>query len=419
MRLLFFLINILLIVSNVGGQDNDRNKVEIDSLVREKVKLEKKIEEINAKVGLLRKKILDHTYPTVTLIVPVYNEESIISKKLQNIKEIDYPNNKMEVIFVDGHSTDRTPEIIIDSAKKSEKPFRLIKQDKRNGYTRAVIEGIKNSRSEIIVATDAASYYYPDTILHLVKHFTNSRIGAVTGREVVLGNKGDLGPQLEKSYRFFYDFMRAAETEMDSTPDSKGEILAVKKEICNNLIEKLVLSPNASFDSCVPYQASLMGYRTIYDDDAKYYEFAPSSFSDRMTQQVRRATLLIGAMLLFKEMLLNRKYAKFGLLILPAHFIMNFVLPSIFLLGLVSFGVSTIMDPLGFLILWIVIFLLLIVNKSRALLISFVQSQFALFVALFMLARRRQSLFITSIPSTRFDTRDSSRTNEHFRKTRD
>jgi poly-beta-1,6-N-acetyl-D-glucosamine synthase len=353
------------------------------------------------KKSLKNSKLTEFSYPFVSLIVPIYNEEQIIGKKIDNIEKLIYPNDKFEIIFVDGCSTDETSKFIMDYSQNSKKSIRLIQQEKRNGYTHAMIEGIKNSKGMIIFATDAASYHYPDALQHLTKHFVDPKVGAVTGKEVVGGDEKKIGPKLERSYRFFYDFMRIGETEIDSTPDAKGEILAVRREICTSLFEKLVLSPNASFDSCVPYQAKLMGYRTVYDEMAKYYEYAPSSFSDRTTQQIRRATLLIGAMLLYKNMLLNKKRGKFGTLILPVHFIMDCVLPSVFLVGVGSLVVATVLNPISVLPLWILVLLTLAVGKSRALIVSFSQSQFALVVALFRLARRQQSLFITSIQSTR------------------
>lgn len=347
------------------------------------------------------KKIFESTYPTISLIVPVYNEEKIIAKKIQNIEELIYPREKIEAIFIDGRSTDRTFEIINNEAQKCQKSIRLIGQNKREGYTRAVIEGILNSKGEIIVAMDAASYHYPDAIIQLAKHFEDPKIGAATGQEVVIGDNKQLGSKLEKSYRFFYDFMRKAETEIDSTPDSKGEILAVRREICIGLIRNLKISSNASFDSCVPYQAKLMGFRTIYDEHAKYYEYAPASFTDRMKVQIRRATVLIGAMFFFKDMLLNKKFGKFGLLILPAHFMLDCVLPSLFMFGTVTMVILTLMNPMDVVLLWIIAALAMLVSsKSRSFLISFIQSQFALFLAIFRL-RRREILFINSIPSTR------------------
>ena len=196
--------------------------------------------------------------------------------------------------------------------------------------------------------------------------------------------------------------MRKAETEMDSTPDSKGEILAVRKEICTKLIPKIEFSINASFDVCVPYQAKLMGYRTIYDEQAKYYEYSPASFNDRMSVQIRRATILIAALLMYKSMLLNKKFGRFGLVILPAHFIMNCLLPSLFILGILSLSISTIVNPLYVIPIWgILIVGIVASSKSRTFLVSFTQSQFALFVALFRLAGRRQSLLIESVQSTR------------------
>jgi hypothetical protein len=144
-----------------------------------------------------------------------------------------------------------------------------------------------------------------------------------------------------------------------------------------------------------------MGFRSVYDDQAKYFECAPSSFSDRTTQQVRRATLLIGAMFLFKNLLLNKSCGKFGMIILPVHFVMDCVLPSLFFVGLGSLVMATILGSWLVLPLWVVAGLAFVVGKSRSLVIAFIQSQFSLVAALFKLASREQSLFITSIPSTR------------------
>ena len=354
------------------------------------------------KKAVSNKKQLPLSYPSVSLLVPVYNEEKIIAKKIQNIEELDYPIDKLEVIIIDGKSIDKTREIIEEILKKSQKSIRLIKQEKRDGYTQAVIKGIMASKGEIIMATDGASFHYPNALLHLVKHFRDPKIGAVTGKEIVKGKDYEIGPQMEKSYRVFYDFMRKAETEMDSTPDSKGEILVVRKEICTALIKRLSLSPNASFDSCVPYQAKLMGYRTIFDEDAKYYEYAPSSFIDLMKVQIRRATVLIGALLLFRSLIFNKNSGKFGLIILPIHFVMYCIIPSLFFVGALSLVLSTFLAPISVVIFWVALLISLIVSKTtRLFLVSFVQSQYALLMGLFRLARRKDSLFIESIPSTR------------------
>jgi len=346
-------------------------------------------------------KPLESHYPTVSLITPTYNEEKIIRKKIQNIEELNYPKEKIEVIFVDGCSTDQTGEIIQDCIEKRSKFIRLIKQNQRGGYNTGISDGILNSKGEIIVVTDTGAYHHPDALKHLVKHFKDSKVGAVTGKEIVLsGHKKELGPKLEAVYRNFYDFMRIAETEMDSTLDSKGEILAIRRGVCMHVLAKLQLSPNASFDSCVPYQAKLEGYRTIYEPRARYYEHAPSTIMDRMRQQVRRASVLIGSMLIFKNLLMNKKYNKLGLVIMPAHFIMLLILPWLFLSGSVCLLILTIMNPI-WLALWAIPLTALLISKSRLFFVSFIQSQIALMIAALRVATHRGSLFIDTLPSTR------------------
>jgi len=345
-------------------------------------------------------KHLELNYPFVTLIVPVYNEEKTISYKIKNIEELIYPKDKMEVIFVDGCSTDNTP-FIISQIKNTNKFIKLIKQKRRGGYNTGIFEGIINSKGEVILVTDAGSYYYPDAIKHLIKPFNDCEIGAVTGKEIVhIGKNHYFGPKLEAIYRTFYDFMRLAETRIDSTLDSKGEILAIRKDICMNVLHKLECSPNACFDSCIPYQAKLDGYRTIFEPRAMYYEYAPATFMDRMRQQIRRASLLIGSMFLYKNMLFKKKYGLFSLIIIPAHFIMLIILPWLVLLGLILFPISSVINSLWLILLSIPLTALLF-EKSRIFVISFIQSQIALVVAIFNVITRNGSLYIDTIPSTR------------------
>ena len=340
-------------------------------------------------------------YPPVSIIVPTFNEAQTIRKKIQNIEEIDYPEDKIEVIFVDGDSTDQTVQAIEAQKKECKKRIEVITQSERKGYTEAIIEGILNSNGDIVVLTDAGSYHEPLAIKHLARHFLDQKIGSVTGREVVLGDSKRLSEEMEVSYRFFYDFMRQAETEMDSTPDSKGEILAIRKEICHGLFSKLRLHPSASFDSCVPYQAKLMGYRTVYDSAARYFEYAPSSVMDRNKQQARRGASLVGSLLLFRDMLFKKKYGRFGLIIMPAHFTMQVLLPWLFLLGAICLAITTVIDPLIALVLWILIIAAMLSKKSRTFLISFVQSQIALIIAMLRLTAGKDNLYINTIPSTR------------------
>ena len=342
-------------------------------------------------------------YPSVSLIIPVYNEEKIVPKKIQNINELNYPRERMEAVFVDGCSTDNTADIIETCSKNRDGFVRLIREKQRGGYNSAICEGVLKSHGDIIVMSDAGAYFDPEALKYLVGHFVDPMVGAVTGKEMVLGDPGALGPRLESTYRGFYDFMRTAETRMDSTPDSKGEILAVRRKICENLTQRIHLSPSASFDCCIPYQAKLEGYRTVFEPKAVYYEYAPSSFTDRMRQQIRRAAILMGSLLLFRDMIMNKKYGKFGLVIAPVHFVMQVILPWLFMLGCISLLITTAMDPASTVVIWALLLstAVLVSLKNRAFLLSFIQSQLALVIATLRVATKRNSVIIDTIASTR------------------
>ncbi len=106
-------------------------------------------------LGSLRKKetVDDSSYePHVSMIIPVYNEEKIIEKKIQNTLSIKYLEDKFEVIVVSDASTDRTNEIIGQFHDERLKFFKLAQ---RSGKAGALNSGIKETKNDIVVFSDA------------------------------------------------------------------------------------------------------------------------------------------------------------------------------------------------------------------------------------------------------------------------
>lgn len=342
---------------------------------------------------------LDFFYPKVSMIVPVFNEGKIIHSKIKNLLELNYPKSKLEVLFVDGSSTDNTPDIILGYTINH--PFiSLVRQESRKGYNAAVFDGFQKSTGEIIVITQADALYEPDALKYLVRHFRDPEIGVVTGKQVIINRNGGLATELESSYRRFYDFMRIAETRMDSLFDVKGEICAIRREICGHLLsDNPKLLTKACVDCCLSCQARLEVYKAVFEPEARYYEHVTSTVKDRMKQQIRRGTVLIESLLLYKKMLFNKKYGLFGSIVLPAHLFMLVISPWLFILGSVSFLILIVTYPTNFLF-FLVIILLALLAKPK-LFLSFVQSQFALVVATVRVATARESQMIEQLPSTR------------------
>ena len=318
--------------------------------------------------------------PMVSVVTPTHNESSIMHKKIENLLATKYPKDKLEIIFVDD-SNDSTPDIIRDYIEKNPN-IRLISFGERMGYSPSMLAGVKASIGEIIVLSDAGSFHDADTIGNLVRHFRDPKVGAVTGKDVILNDNEVVGSS-EVLYMKFLDFVRKAETNMDSTFYFKGEASAARKSLISDFE-----GCSATFDTATALFIRQKGYKTIFDSDAKFYEYAPETRDERIKQKTIRAANWIKILFQFKGMAFRNRYGKFGLLTMPANFGMLLVTPIAILAGLISLVVLTLFDPFFSLFIWVPLGVaaLLAFGISRNLLSTFVDLEVSLLNALFEIA---------------------------------
>lgn len=99
----------------------------------------------------------------ISIIIPVYNEEKTILKILNDLPK----NDDIEIIVIDDHSLDNSVKEIEKARKHHE--IKLIKHNKNQGYGRAILVGIKNSKGNIIVTMDSDGQHRPGDIYSLIK----------------------------------------------------------------------------------------------------------------------------------------------------------------------------------------------------------------------------------------------------------
>jgi cellulose synthase/poly-beta-1,6-N-acetylglucosamine synthase-like glycosyltransferase len=329
---------------------------------------------------------LDRDFPTVSIIVPIYNENSVISAKIDNLEKLNYPRDRFEAIFVDGGSLDGTVDILESRLKSTDVSIKVVKQGARKGFNNAVIEGFSKTVGDIIFITGAETEYDPEALKFAARHFADPKIGAVTGRQVIKNVGDGYSPQLEGAYRSLYDFIREAESQIDSPFDLKGEISAARRSIVEHLVTNSTLIRKGCIDACFSFQGKIDGYRTVYEPNATYYEQTTTLIRDSFKQQIRRGATLIENMLAFKNLLLRRKYGAFGMLIMPAHFLMLLILPYLFLIGSIGIVVLTIVRPSNYLSILIVVIGFLAIVLSRKVQ-AFVKTQVVLILATLKLLR--------------------------------
>ena len=337
--------------------------------------------------------------PALSVVIPVYNECKMIEKRVKNFDNVEYPRELLHVIFVDGASTDGTPEIIEQLAAENRPYITVLRQRSRLGYNAGVYDGVAAARSDIVVVGEGGGILHEKALTSVVKYFANPAIGVVTGKPAPINPQESLATRMEAAYRVAHDRIRLAESIVDSTPDMKGELLAFRREIGLKLQPGETLPDNTGFDMAISYAARRLGWRAILDPDAVVYEYVPTTLRDRITVQIRRGTTFAGALWINRSMILNPRFGIFGLLIVPSRFLMLILFPWMLIIGGASLFFASLYDPFLGLLVLLLLGLGLAIRRIRYTLFSFIISQFALAVATIRLLRGRSSQLINTVSS--------------------
>jgi len=310
-------------------------------------------------------------WPKVSIIMPTYNEQDIISKKMSELLNLDYPKESLEIIVVDC-SNDETPKIL----KHFEEQYPYIKvitEQERRGNALASHVGYTSASGDIIVRTDAdAKILNKEALMIAVSYLTRPEIGAATGSYVS-------SDKTEMTYRSILHGLQVAESNIDSTVIAHGSFIAFKR----SLYEKL--NPESPADDTELFiRIRKQGHRTILIPEIKCVERSPSNFSQYISHRARRAHGLI-KVILESGGLLNPSYGPYSLILL-----LNFYLIAISPIAILVIYLSVAylllqmqLELLGFLYLIVTLALLLAWVVRNNPIASLLDSQLCGFIGLF------------------------------------
>ncbi len=229
-----------------------------------------------------RKLNKDYNYqPTVTVMVVAHNEEKVIEKKLKNLLEINYPNEKLNYIVASDHSTDKTNVIVKNFIKShSQTNICLYEVKERKGKTNAQNEAQKIVNSEMLVMTDANSMLDKNSVMELVAAFADENISYVSGR--LMYHNANVGvSEMESTYWDADTKLRNIESDIQTITAGNGALYA-----CRNS-EYHDFDPIKCHDSQMPRFYALKNKRALYNPDAIAYEKAGEILEDEFKRKVR------------------------------------------------------------------------------------------------------------------------------------
>lgn len=233
-------------------------------------------------------------FPDVTLVVPVHNEADVIERKAANIREMEYPG-EFQCLFV-SDSNDGTNEIIQNIMDDR---MALLSLPTRRGKSHAINQGIHATETDVVVLSDANTFYRPNTVTKLVEPLHDESVGCVTGRLDLRDSGGGSG---EIAYWRYELWLRRLESRLGTTVSVNGGVMALRRSDVQPLS-----TDSLTDDFVLAIEQALAGRRIYYTPDALATENAPGSPSAEFTRRVRIGAGNYQVMVRYPELLDPRR----------------------------------------------------------------------------------------------------------------
>lgn len=210
-------------------------------------------------------------YPSITMLVAAYNEEEILETKIRNTIGLSYPIDKYQILFITDGSTDKSNEIV--SAHPSVK---LMFEAERKGKLAAINRAIKNIETEIVIFSDANTLLNKDSLINLIYHFKDEKVGGVAGEKRVNDGAGSEG-----AYWRYESFLKKLDSKLYSVVGAAGELFCMRTSLYQPLEGVIIEDFIQSLMLC------MKGYVVRYEPNAFATEKASLSLKDEQERKTR------------------------------------------------------------------------------------------------------------------------------------
>jgi cellulose synthase/poly-beta-1,6-N-acetylglucosamine synthase-like glycosyltransferase len=271
--------------------------------------------------------------PKISILIPAFNEATVIEGTIRNKLEQSYPSDLIEIIVISDESEDGTDDIVI-RISTSEARVRLIRQSPRQGKTAGLNLAMQQAQGDIIIFSDANSHYEKNAITNLVNCFSDPQVGYVTGKMVYVNSDGSLVGDGCSAYMKYENHMRALETQVASVVGVDGGIDAIRKELYQPM------NADQLPDFVLPLKVVTQGKRVIYCDSALLNEESLSNSQSEFRMRVRVSLRAYWAMKDMKHLFNPFTYGLFALQI-TSHKLLRYIAFIPLLLAFVSNGFIT------------------------------------------------------------------------------
>jgi len=258
--------------------------------------------------------------PTVSLIVPAYDEEGVIADKVANALALDYPRERLQVIVASDGSTDATAERARAAGAD------LVLELEPGGKVAALNAAVERASGEVLAFSDANTVWEPDALRRLVEPFADPAVGYVCGQVRFLAPDGD---NMEGLYWRYEMAVRRLESDLAGVTAGNGAIYAVRRECY------LRLPPSGSHDLSFPFLLAKRGYASLYEPAARAREKMVPTLEGEFTRK-RRMMVGLWDIVVGEGLLDPRGYRPLYAFELLGHRVLRYLTPLLHVVALLA-----------------------------------------------------------------------------------
>jgi cellulose synthase/poly-beta-1,6-N-acetylglucosamine synthase-like glycosyltransferase len=215
-------------------------------------------------------------WPTISILLSVYNEEKHIAARIENLLALEYPADKIEILIGSDGSTDNTDNIV-RSYNDTRIRYHLLTP--RGGKPRVLNFLATQAQHALLVFTDANTMFERDALRKLAQHFHDPRVGGVCGYTALYGERLSA---TEGPYWRLENFLKQRESDLDSCLGANGPIYAIRRTLWPRIPDNTFID-----DFVIAMRVREQGFRVLYDREAVATEELAPTVGHEMTRRIR------------------------------------------------------------------------------------------------------------------------------------
>jgi len=258
------------------------------------------------------KDISDESYPTVTFLIPGWNEQDTIVATIESVLELDYPKNKFHIIAIDDGSTDNTWERM--QAYANHDQVQVLTKENGGKHT-ALNHALNFLKTELVVSFDADTKINKDAMRKAAHYFMKDKTLMALGGTVLIDKPKTIAQKAQEIEYEIFSFTKKMLGLADAVFVVPGAFSVFRKEVFT-VVGGYNNAHNLE-DIELTIRMQKAGLKVRHAHDAIVWTKGPDTIKKLYKQRLRWSYGFIMNLFDYKAMLFNKRYKNFGIFTLP------------------------------------------------------------------------------------------------------